>query len=248
MYRVTEDVVVPYLRSGSLPSGEEELGLRTLLAPGELAAALDRYSVKWGADACRQASASLWSKSLFAALLPGPTWLALTGRAIPAEPKLAVAGGVPEGFVVPAPSGPCGDPDATSLAAFLIGPVTGSVAALVSASGLAPRVFWSNAASMLAWLIERFEAIPETAEAARGFRAAILNAGSLPPHGVVNPMANLIGYVPTAVPGYPGVTRRRRVCCLWDRLEADQLCASCPKIDPADREAQLLAAMSVGKG
>lgn len=83
-------------------------------------------------------------------------------------------------------------------------------------------------------------ALEGVAERAAGLRAALFLAPHLAGYGAPNPLRDEISYVATPVPEYPTM-RRRRICCLRDRL-GQPLCASCPKITAEARDAVLRAA------
>ena len=74
--------------------------------------------------------------------------------------------------------------------------------------------------------------------AAKSNRAA--NNSQRPSRLLAIPLYHHVDYVRTGLASSPP-TRRRRLCCLRDRL-GQPLCVSCPKIAPAARDALLRAA------
>ena len=99
-----------------------------------------------------------------------------------------------------------------------------------------------HAAAMLAYLCERWDALPPVAGRSAELRTALFHHHRLPGSADTNPLAGQISYLATPVPEYPTL-RRRRLCCLRDRL-GQPLCASCPKITAEARDATLRASVA----
>jgi siderophore-iron reductase FhuF len=220
-------------------SAGEVVTLGQLLEPGVLAAAFAQAASRGGPEGCLKAGASVWSKSLLSALIVVPAFYALAGSPYRAAPRFVVRAGRPSALVAELPAR-WGEAAPAILQAWLESVVAPTVERLAAAANLAPRVFWSNAATMFAWLGERWSGAAETAAGARQLHDALLFPARWP-DGAPNPFHRHIDYVACAVPGYERGTRRRRLCCLRDRL-GQTLCAGCPKIEPAARDLLLAAA------
>ncbi|BBK40725.1 hypothetical protein STVA_07450 [Allostella vacuolata] len=224
------EVARPWLREAP-PDGADAPPLSRLADPGGLRPMIERHRRRFGPDACPRGAASVWSKHLFSALLPMPTLAALAGSSPPADPLVMVVDGLPKAVLADPPGALRESPAPDALADWtdrVLGDV--AIAALVAASGLAPRLFWSNAAAMLAYLCEKWDAVPTLAGRAATLRAALFDRAAL---------RGQIAYVATPVPEYPTL-RRRRLCCLRDRL-GQPLCSSCPRITAEARDAILRA-------
>ena len=101
------------------------------------------------------------------------------------------------------------------------------VALLAARSGLAPRVFWSNAANVVAWYLDNLRTPPMTAAGAARLSARWSDAERHPRFAGTNPL-----YMPHAAPaGGDGPTaRRRRICCARYLSDDCGLCETCPLI------------------
>lgn len=212
------------------------LRLSALLAPGRLEELIDRAAALQPPGACRRAVTSVWSKRLFSGLVSAGLTAELMGEAAEDDPLLALDGDAVAAVVMAWPAPPRRRP----VTAWIDGTIAPVVARLSAVGGLSPRVFWSNAAAMAAWLYEHWSVLPGWAEAAEACRRAATEADL--PDGRVNPLRDHIVYRPCDVPGYETGARMRKVCCLRDRL-GQRLCSSCPKIAPAERD-RLLAGTS----
>lgn len=203
--------------------------LTAVMASDALAAAFARHRALLGPDACPRGGASVWSKHLFSALLPAAMLRLLAGGKPDGNPLLAFEGHLPKSTLAAQPAGIAGPPAASVAAEWITGWLAGQVVTpLAATSGLAPRLFWSNAATMAAYLCEQWEKLPEWTASAEQLRAALFGTP---------PLAGQITYVATPVPEYPTV-RRRRLCCIRDRV-GQPLCSSCPRIDPIARDTLL---------
>lgn len=188
--------------------------LSRLLAEEALQRQVAALAAGYGPGTCRLAAVSEWSLYLFAGLVSGLALLSLRGGALPADPLIATGGSRPSALVLTL-GGPGG------AAASLEGSLTPAVERLARQSGLAPRLYWSNAANMLAFLCEAWEGRPGLARRVPPLRR-LLEAPPLQGH-ITYPA--------------PGGQRRRRLCCLRDRLPGHGLCAACPKVkSPLPRE------------
>lgn len=239
--RVAAQPALPWIRDPALGEGERAVPLAGLVEAAGLGAALAAARAAASDSACPFAVASVWSKRLLAGLLAAPMLQALAGAAPAADTAVLSAAGAPVALVARLPAEFVDEPAGEALAGWIAGPVAATIGRLSTVSGLASRTYWSNAATLMSFLFEHWSRQPAVATRAAGLRREIMEVPAL---GVLspNPLLRQIAYVPSAVPGYERGTRRRRLCCLRDRL-GQRLCASCPKIDPAARDA-LLAAQS----
>ncbi|BBK29895.1 ferric iron reductase protein FhuF [Stella humosa] len=221
---------------GPRPDGEAVMPLSQVVASATLAEAIERHRRgRFGVDACARASASVWSKSLFSAVLPAQMLAALAGGAPDPDPPLLVVDGLPKATLALPPAGLDGPPALEALAAWTADTLGHlAIAALARQSGLATRLFWSNAATMMAFLCEKWDDVPAVAGRSVALRNALF---------ACEPLRGQISYVPTPVPAYPTM-RRRRLCCLRDRV-GQRLCTGCPKIADDERDA-VLAAVAAG--
>jgi len=216
----------------SAPAGPA-LRLSLLVAPGRLEALIGEAARLEPDGACRRAIASVWSKRLFQAVLSAALTADLLGEAPDDDPLLTLDGHLVAAAVVAWP----GPPRRHPVEDWIDGTMAPAIGRLSAAGGLSPRVFWSNAAAMAAWLYEHWMRLPGWETAAASRRHAVVEADR--PDRRPNPLRDHIVYRPCAVPGYESGARMRKVCCLRDRL-GQRLCAGCPKIDPAARD-RLLA-------
>ena len=86
-------VARPWMRPAA--AGEAALPLAVLRSPDRLPGLLRAYREDCDRGACSRAAASVWSKHLMSALLPGPMLMALAGTAPPADPSVILAHGLP---------------------------------------------------------------------------------------------------------------------------------------------------------
>lgn len=223
-----ERVARPDDKRSFLPAAE-------LIAPDRLEPLLDRYAARFDPE-LRACAISFWSLyHLSGAILPVAALAMLSDR-MPAAALSEVSFTFSEeGESRAARIAPAGTPGPSEPVAVLEALITDhlepTVAALVAVSGLAPRLFWNNAASYFDWVVRAAAGHPrvpcERAEAAlRLVEAAVL------PCGVPNPMHGAIR--PILEDGVE--TRRRKVCCLRYKLPGVPGCGGlCPL--PAVRQA-----------
>lgn len=222
-----------------------------LLGEG-LAPALAVYGARYpGGDP--RAAASEWTKAYFRNVLPllvAPAFVGVCIAAAPDDVWVRLDGGGPTAaflrdpcVVRAAPGGPVpAGGDLERLYATLLGRhVAAVVTAVGAASGLAPRVVWSNAGALLAFVYRTAAGRPELAAAAR-HDAAVLGAAEVPWFDGRNPLFEPVRAIPVGIPGLPPVAHVRRVCCLRDRL-GEPLCLSCPRVGQEERAARYLAAL-----
>ncbi len=209
------------------------LRLSVLLAPGSLEDLIGQAAALQPAGACRRAVTSVWSKRLFSALFSAGLTADLLGEQPEDDPLLTLDGHAIGAAVVIWPAPPRQRP----ISEWLDATIAPAITRLAAAGGLSPRVFWSNASAMVAWLYEHWSALPGWEATAAACRHRVTEADR--PDGRANPLRDHIVYRPCDVPGYEAGARMRKVCCLRDRL-GQRLCSSCPKIAPAERD-RLLA-------
>lgn len=234
------EAVLPQLRTIVAPNGRLE-PCRDLLKPDRLAEILDTYGRRWP-EGDRRAVASDWSKGYLRVLVPVVILPALCG--------LAVAGGADDLAMAvddrACPAGLAARPVAGA-GAVPAGPMTACdrlidahlaplAWAVAEASGLAPRVVWSNAGNLIAFLLREARHSPALGDSAAGLEARML-APRLR-HGARNPLFQPVRL--EAVPLAPNDGSRtmavRRICCLRDSL-GEALCTSCPRLPPEERAA-----------
>ncbi len=196
--------------------------LATMLAPDSLAH-LARLAYPSHSDGDGRALASEWSKRYFARMLPP-----LLGAALLLDWQLPLAfsavrlrvdqHGMPKALVLPHTGEPR-QPGATRLAELVDEHLIPVVDAMAVASGLTPRVVWSNAGNYLEWFVKRIEGLmPADAQA----EAHAWLTTSTCADGTPNPLFRPVTYA-NAPP-----RRRRRVCCLRYLLQDVPLCENCP--------------------
>jgi ferric iron reductase protein FhuF len=210
---------------------------RSLLEPATIDRVLDTYAARYpGAD--RRAVASFWSQWYFARLLP-PVAAAslLLGRSL----RIALS----EIAVIRAPEG---HPIAFRIADDGVPAVAGDafqrfdrllrdhiepfIAAWAAHTRVAPRLYWSNAAVYLDWILGEIAAHP-LADQPLMAEAAQLVRSRERPDGTPNPLFEPIQDVEAE-----GKTQRwRRLCCLRYRLPEVAECGTCPHLRARLRKA-----------
>lgn len=204
--------------------------------PDGLEPALAGFAAAWR-DPEPRAVATQFSKYWFRAAIPPALVCAAAGRA---GPDMAPAGlrletdaaGLPH---LLAPDDPAiaaapadGDAVLERLCAAHLDP---AVAWLAARSGLAPRVFWSNAANVIAWYLDQLRTWPATGPGAAALAARWTDSARHPRFPGRNPLHMPRAHGSDASGGSgasPGAPRRRRICCAR-YLSADwELCETCP--------------------
>jgi ferric iron reductase protein FhuF len=233
-------VAAPWFRWPRPDDGEYTIEISALLTAENLEKMLEEDAARYPQPSCRRAAASVWSKYLAAAILAAPALVSLMGERATPFSTLVCSGARPQALVARPPSSLAPAADPRILGTFVAGFVMGAIDRLAKVTGLSPRVFWSNAANIIAYLTERWSKIPSAECRAATMRAAVLDGSLLPGTDRPNPLRGHIGYTPCKVPGWETGARRRRICCLRDRL-GQPLCFSCPKITIDARDAILAA-------
>lgn len=174
----------------------------------------------------RRAVASLWMKHHVSTVLT-PVLAAnlLLGRQMPvALAEIDVLPG-PEGIahalILPHSGIPVGDTDPFArFSPVLEGHVAPMVKAMSKASGIAPKVLWSNVGNWFDGLALEAEAMG----AAGAGHARALLALERAPDGTRNPLFAAVRHTPQG--------RKRRVCCLRYLIPELDLCGTCPLPHP----------------
>ena len=208
------------------------------LGPAAFEQVLSTYGAPRSADE-RRGLASEWSKDYLSRLLP-PVVAAIlvTGHCLPLaltsiELILGDAG-EPLAFKMPAAGNPfapaepdqIGDPF-RRFAPLIDDHLEPLVAALSCYSRLSPRVFWSNAANYVEWMVS---AIASRMPDARVDDARAMLELRQRADGRDNPLYRPVRYR-TEGEGSAATTRRqRRVCCVRYLVPDRTLCANCPLV------------------
>jgi len=195
--------------------GVRELKHGDLLRPDRIASQIARF-VHAHPDADDKALASLWTQWYAAT-----TWPALVAGAVllGSGPRLADTvilldnDARPAGLRIASVT-PVGVEDfLESLTREQARPLMAAAAA----TGVSPRVPWSNAINVLGWMLDQLRCVTSEARLAHGF--AVLDR-PVWPDGTTNPLA---------APGGSATGRpARRVCCLRYRLQGFDYCGDCP--------------------
>ncbi|WP_197027154.1 siderophore-iron reductase FhuF [Methylopila sp. 73B] len=187
-----------------------------------------------GAD--RRAVSSLWSKAHFATVIPPTLGVAFVhGQALPvALDDILIAVGAVSGattLLVLRDAGEAFASDAEGhFDALVYGHLEPLVDGLSAATGLSRRVLWSNAGNI-------FDYVTTLARGALGNTPALMEAEALlserTRRGVPNPLFRPVDHLPDG-------GRRRRVCCVRDRIASLSLCSTCPKASAAVTSADMI--------
>jgi ferric iron reductase protein FhuF len=194
-----------------------------LLRPEVLGDRLARFARTYARPEPR-AVASIWLKHHLAALLPVTVAAAvLMGRTLPVALEAVEVVEDAEGRTVALKLSDAGTSFAGNLESLVDGHLAPLIAAVSAASGLAPRVAWSNAGNVLDLLVRQLGELP-LADRGPHDAAADLMRGRRLPNGRPNPLHEPV----RLVPGPDGPRRQRRVCCLRYLIPSLSLCAGCP--------------------
>jgi ferric iron reductase protein FhuF len=194
-----------------------------LLRPDVLSDRLARFARTYERPEPR-AVASIWLKHHLAALLPVTVAAALLlGRTLPVALDEVEVVQDDEGRTVALKLPDAGTPSAGEFEALVAGHLAPLIAALSGASGLAPRVAWSNAGNVLDLLVRQLGERPLADRRPHDAALALMQARRLP-DGRPNPLHEPV----RLVAGSDGPRRRRRVCCLRYLIPPLSLCAGCP--------------------
>lgn len=216
------------------------------VALDQLDPALAAFAAGWR-DPEPRAVATQFSKYWFRAAIPPVLVCAAVGRVAPssalADLKLDTDGsGIPHLVVPDDPAIGDTPADGEAVLEHLFAVQLDQVVALLSKrSRLAPRVFWSNAANVLAWYLDQLRECPDLQAGAAALAARWSDSAAHPRFRGHNPL-----HMPRAANPEAGVDvagssigRRRRICCAR-YLSADwELCETCPlNSAPAARTAK----------
>ncbi|CEJ15500.1 Ferric iron reductase protein FhuF [bacterium YEK0313] len=194
--------------------------------PAAVRTLVARYGETYPGEDVR-AIASLWSKWLFATVLE-PVLAAnlLADWALPTgfgEVGLILGtDGRPEVLKLAHGGGACSPRSADERFAGLIdGFLAPAIATLAAATGIAPRVLWSNVGNYVEHALKRVEAAtgPDWPGVVQGYD---LLASRRRGDGRPNPLFEPVTY------GEGGNARRRRVCCIRYLIPGQAYCGACP--------------------
>jgi ferric iron reductase protein FhuF len=204
------------------------------LAPTELDKVLRAYGDARSADEFR-GLASEWSNAYLLRLLPPVIAATLVLRhRLPlalADMELVLGeAGQPLSFKLPDAGQPWPDQASTDdpfrrLATLIDEHLQPLIAALSRHSRLSPRVFWSNAANYIEWLVEAI-AVGNPAADVADARAMLLARQRA--DGRDNPLYRPVRYRLEGEGAAAVTRRRRRVCCVRYLLPDLALCGNCP--------------------
>ncbi|MES1924765.1 siderophore-iron reductase FhuF [Salinisphaera sp. T31B1] len=206
--------------------------MRRLIEPASLSERLACFSAAHDTYEPR-AAASQWSKWFFSRLGIATLVAQLgSGRALPLTlDGLALASrddGTPAYFrLADTPGTAHAGHDLSALIDEVFTPV---VNALSAHCRLAPRVFWSNASTYIAWALDELD---RQAQAPRAPRIAVRDLLSRRdrPDGGFNPFYRAYKRCPPGTMDGDGrpVDQCRRLCCMRDLDARWDLCANCPR-------------------
>lgn len=198
--------------------------------PDGLTHVLATFGAGWH-DPEPRAVATQFSKYWFRGVIPPVLVCAAAGRAAPAVDPDGLrldtdAGGIPHLIACDDPAIAQTPADSDALVEGLFAQHLDQVVELLSEwSGLAPRVFWSNAANVVAWYLDNLRQEPATAAGAATLAMRWSDAARHPRFEGHNPL-----HMPYTCPDDADApaARRRRICCAR-YLSADcDLCETCP--------------------
>lgn len=209
-----------------------------LLDREKLEEALGPFMATYGEGADRKAAASIWSKYLFSSVSI-PTLVAnlLLGQALPVglgqvrlelgEKGQTARIWLPHGGV----KLPSKAPEIRFSRLFddLCAPL---IETLAAASGLSPKVFWSNLGHYVEFVGNTCSQHPDFSGAGEPL-LRYLDARTLP-DGRRNPLYQPVRYLEL---GGEAPKRVRRLCCVKYRLPGEPLCGGCP-LKPENRPAK----------
>ena len=206
------------------------------LAPAVFEQVLLRYGAPRSADE-RRGLASEWSKDYLSRLLP-PVVAAIVvmGHCLPLSLSsidlILGETGEPLAFKLPAAGSPwsptppdqVGDPF-RRFAPLIDDHLEPLVSALSSYSRLSPRVFWSNAANYVEWMVS---AIASRMPGIRVDDARAMLELRQRMDGRDNPLYRPVRYLTEGEGSAARTRRQRRVCCVRYLVPDRSLCANCP--------------------
>lgn len=219
--------LLPALASGR--SGGGWLPARELLRPASLAALLDDFASAEGyPGGDGRAIASLWSRWHFWAVLP-PLMAALVLHRCAPELQAVRISPVHRtcGLSWETPVPVFAPESARAACERVVRQARPLIEALAGISGASPRVFWSNLGNLIEYLVTQLRPHPGACgQVLRAFGELL--ESPLLADGGSNPVERPVRYDPGPAPGMEGVSRVRKVCCLYYLLPGTELCENCP--------------------
>ncbi|MGV6873096.1 siderophore-iron reductase FhuF [Pseudochelatococcus sp. B33] len=211
-------------------SGEREptLAAAELLEPPTARRVIGGFAAAYS-DCDRRAVVSLWAQWYFAALvIPCVVAAVRLGRQLPVgidEVGIALGDDALPDAVVLHHAGNIAPHSTASVFPMLVGGhVEPLIDSLCTVFAVAPRLLWSNAATVLEWTLTQTEAGPIADEACLAEGRRLVSERTLA-NGFASPLYQPVRYVLEG-----GVrVRRRKVCCLRYLLRGEEHCGSlCP--------------------
>lgn len=243
-----ETLGIPAERLGVRLSDDAASGTidaRRLIETTVLRTLLSEHAARWP-DGDARAAASVWTKAYFRTLIPSvivPVVAGVPLDASAASCTLMLEGPVPTAVAVKTLSGPWdlpGPPTGPAALRSYGGLLSDHVAPLAFAirdlTGLSPRVVWSNAGNLIAYLYRELASLPGLSFVARAHNDHVLGMRHTPWFPKGNPLFDPVRMIRVTSGNRTADIHCRRVCCLRDRL-GDTLCTSCPRLSDADRRA-----------
>lgn len=212
----------PFAQFGQtiVTSDADAIPLPELLGQTRLLQTAARYTASFAGNESR-AALSMWSQHYLLALIPCATAALLVAKQdLPLDldgMAVSLTGeGQPCRLCVPHAGGDTVETCPVRRLAPLLQTHLRPLAGCLATAGLSPLVFWSNAASILAWSL----GVIEASKTECGAVCAAMSASHWPGVELAtpNPFRQVIGDSPA----------KRRVCCLRHRLSCMTRCADCP--------------------
>lgn len=212
--------LAPYGAALTSDPRPDDLPVVALLTREALTRAVAQAAKAYPEGSDKRAIASLWSKTYLRGVIPAPMIAAVGGVPLDLAPETCAVRADFSALVVqkavPLPDALAG------FYAHLDALATG----LKAATGIAPRVIWSNAANLLTATLEH---LAKLSPAAVALRAQLLDAPTRP-DGSANPLYDHIRWIKPDHPDLPSKVRQRRICCIRDLIPGKPLCSTCPKL------------------
>lgn len=207
---------------------EPSLAAAELLEPSVVRRVIGRFAAAYP-DCDRRAVVSLWTQWYFAALvIPCIVAAVRLGRQLPVDIREA---GValdddarPDAIILPHAGGIAPRNAASVFPMLVEGHIEPLIGSLCAVFAVAPRLLWSNAATILEWTLAETEAGPVADEACLAEGRRLVSEPALA-NRPANPLNQPVRYLPED----GRRVRRRRVCCLRYLLKGEEHCGSlCP--------------------
>lgn len=209
-----------------------------LLEPEVLEEVVSRFSASFGEGADRKAAASIWSKHHFSSVsIPTLAANLLLGQALPVgleQTRLELGDkGQPAHIWLADGGEPLHSQAPLARFGYLFDDHCAPlIEVLAAASGLAPRVFWSNLGHYVEFVGKTCSQHPDFSGAGEPL-LRYLDTKTLA-DGRRNPLYQPVRYLEL---GGESLARVRRICCVKYRLPDEPLCGGCP-LEPGNRPAK----------